>query len=877
MSAFWRRANSVLPDPRAMPLDRREIVQAAGLLVAVLALFFAPALVPGRVLLPADLIYDLDPLWQPLAPPGYAGPSNHILSDQVYQFYPWKTFLLRWVRRGVLPLWNPHMNGGQPFLGNAQSGVFDPLRWLGYLPGLVYPPLEDACFVITALARLYVAGIFTYLLARQLGMGKAGAALSMICFPLSGPMVGWVGYPLASVIAWLPATLWAGERVIASGQPGTVLACGLIIGLQFLGGHPETSALLLLVWGAYCAWRVATATGLRARHAAPHIIRLIGCGALGAALSVVQTLPFVDALLQSAILPARQIESAARASSLLTRVLLEWHEWPTLVTALLPDFFGTPRAETYIYPYSNYLEQNIYVGVLPFALAVSATWSALRRPAARHPSTASRPRPRAWPVGRHRQVVLLFALLAACSLAVAVRMPLFNAINYLPLLRISANGRLRLAYALAISMLAGFGLDDIVSGASMQPLRRALIVITAGSVCLLAAGYAGLGIFETQIVQLGRDYIDARLGSPYYSQSREHYDALVQQRVTAVKAGLFPGSVVTYAPLWIPLAWSVLRRFGPKALPRRHSPGAQHRRRALGLSAIALTLTDGFVHGVGFNPTLSADRVFPTPDAVAFLQSHSALSRVCATDLVLYPNSAMIYGLFDVRGYESIVPERYANLIDRLDGHFRFRTNSLFVEVSSPLLDLLGVEYALTDRTAPSWQQVYQGAGTVRVYHNSAAMPRAFVVYDIQVVTSPTESLQLVTTGKVDLRQTAVLEQLPDGWQAPDMAPIRLAHVQVTRYTPNRVQVQVRTDNDGILVLTDAYDRGWKAYLDGRAVRVYAVNLAVRGVVIPSGTHTVSFVYRPASFVIGACISLGSAALCIALYGWMAYARRHRA
>jgi len=74
------------------PLGWREVVLAALLLTALLLLLFWPAIFAGRALLPTDLIYQLDPLWQPLAPKGFTFPGNQLLIDQVYQFYPWKQF-----------------------------------------------------------------------------------------------------------------------------------------------------------------------------------------------------------------------------------------------------------------------------------------------------------------------------------------------------------------------------------------------------------------------------------------------------------------------------------------------------------------------------------------------------------------------------------------------------------------------------------------------------------------------------------------------------------------------------------------------------------------------------------------------------------------
>ena len=210
---------------------RREIAEAASLLLLALAVFFWPAVLGGRVLLPSDLIFDIDPLWQPLAPEGYTHPANHILSDQVYAFFPWKVFTLRSLAQGRLPLWNPYVSGGLPFVGNAQSAVFSPFNLVSYLL-----PLYSS-YVITAILLLSVAGLFTFLFAREIGLSKPGALLAMTAFTFSGPMIVWLGYPLSPVIAWLPAMLLTIERALNRRSGLYVTASGLTIAAQFLGVH----------------------------------------------------------------------------------------------------------------------------------------------------------------------------------------------------------------------------------------------------------------------------------------------------------------------------------------------------------------------------------------------------------------------------------------------------------------------------------------------------------------------------------------------------------------------------------------------------------------------------------------------------------------
>ena len=77
----------------------------------------------------------------------------------------------------------------------------------------------------------------------------------------------------------------------------------------------------------------------------------------------------------------------------------------------------------------------------------------------------------------------------------------------------------------------------------------------------------------------------------------------------------------------------------------------------------------------------------------------------------------------------------------------------------------------------------------------------------------------------------------------------------------NEVEISVRSQDGGFLILSDAYDPGWRVYVDGTKTTLYQVNGAHRGVIIPAKTGQVTFRYEPASFKLGLVITLASLAL----------------
>jgi hypothetical protein len=76
---------------------------------------------------------------------------------------------------------------------------------------------------------------------------------------------------------------------------------------------------------------------------------------------------------------------------------------------------------------------------------------------------------------------------------------------------------------------------------------------------------------------------------------------------------------------------------------------------------------------------------------------------------------------------------------------------------------------------------------------------------------------------------------------------------------PDRQLLEV--DSAGVLAVTSGlFFPGWSVSVDGRDARPLRVDLALRGVVVPSGVHRVEWRYRP-TWLAGAVAATALAAL----------------
>jgi hypothetical protein len=168
--------------------------------------------------------------------------SNSLLSDVVTQFMAWDAETLRLLRRGEMPWRNRWAGEGAPLFANPQTAILSPFTW----PRLLF---GDVGWALCAILRFVAAALSMRWLARAMGASPMAAMLSGFVYAASGYSVLWLLYPLANVVAVLPALAAAALQR----RPGLVV---LFAALATIGGHPETlfcgviAIAVLVVWGS---------------------------------------------------------------------------------------------------------------------------------------------------------------------------------------------------------------------------------------------------------------------------------------------------------------------------------------------------------------------------------------------------------------------------------------------------------------------------------------------------------------------------------------------------------------------------------------------------------------------------------------------------
>ena len=172
--------------------------------------------------------------------------------------------------------------------------------------------------------------------------------------------------------------------------------------------------------------------------------------------------------------------------------------------------------------------------------------------------------------------------------------------------------------------------------------------------------------------------------------------------------------------------------------------------------------------------------------------------------------------------------------------------------------ELLSVRYVYSDWSAlnvPS-ELVVEGSdsqGLVNLHRLTAQRPFAHLVYDAVVVNSDEEARQ--TMADVDFNpRTTVILHTPIPLDLP-MSPIEYYGSTVTRFSPETVEIDVETPDNAILSLAQVDYPGWRATIDGQSAQLVRAYGGLAALAMPAGHHTVTLVYDPLTYRIGALVS----------------------
>jgi len=139
-----------------------------------------------------------------------------------------------------------------------------------------------------------------------------------------------------------------------------------------------------------------------------------------------------------------------------------------------------------------------------------------------------------------------------------------------------------------------------------------------------------------------------------------------------------------------------------------------------------------------------------------------------------------------------------------------------------------------------------------RIWEYKQVLPRAYFAPRYIVEKDRQKIMDHLLDSNFDLHNTIILEDKLEEFHETSED---ISMVKITKYESSVVDISVDAKQKGFLFLSDTYYPGWKAFIDGKETKIYRAHYSFRSVLVPSGTHTVRFVYDPLSFKIAITIS----------------------
>jgi hypothetical protein len=746
-------------------------------------------------------------------------------SDQYHSGYAFRHWLAKqWSETGAIPLWNPEMFGGFPFVGAMHGDIFYPTSLLR----LVLP--TGFAMSLGFVVHYVLAGFFVYLLLRLLRVTWTGAVVGGFAYQLSGVIGSYVqpGHDGKLFVSTLLPVALIG--LVLAMRDRRVWGFGIVagaVGLALLSPHAQLTYYMLIAAGLFALY---LAFGeVSDRSLAERLTSLgfaLAAVVIGFGIGMIQLLPFFEYLPYS---PRAEGYYGFEGS---VSYAVPWSHVPEL---FLSGFVGTTPERTYWGANPLKLHSE-YLGLTAVALAIVGALDRDRR------------RLVAWLLG----IGALFLLVALGGATPFYRL-WWSVMPFVKQTR--APGMALYVVALVVGLLAGVGVDRWLRERAAAWVRAWLIA--GGAIAVLAL----LGAFGMLADFLAHGGAQGALRSG---------EALREARPAIARGAMASGLALLALGLI-----ALLQRKG-------RVPAA-----ALALTIPLVVSGDLWLNARGFwtyseKPT---DALFGGDEIIRTLQAAPLPYRVIDlsdTGADVYPGaSLMAFGIPQVLGHHGNQLHHFNEL---LGGKNEWR----YLLAGRRLWDLFAVQYVLIPTgldlgsQLPAYSDLEQdfetllsavptaSGGVADLLIRRDPVPYARMV-QAAVAVPDEEAIPNVADPRASLPTDRVVLLAPEAGVQPapvTQIPEPLAvTARVTEWEPGSMTIHLEpAPNDAAyLLVSENYYPGWHAWVDGREGQVVRGDVSLVTVPVAAGSSEVRLEFTSDAYVRGRLITWLSAALAIGL------------
>jgi len=800
---------------------------------------------------------------------GILSGGRNFWEDIVEGEFPQRVFAKLSFFRGEFPHWNPFTFGGMPFFATGTAILYPFNLLISLMPmgnaALWY--LTQAALVL----HVFIAGICMRAYLRFRGRSNAAALFGATAFMLGGYVITHVIHPsIFYIAAWLPLMLLLMEKGIRDTKPHYMVMGGLLLGAVMQVGHPQVmfyAVIFLLTYAVFlsCIYGLkrSTQTSVSTISVPITSVPATSSSTLISTVSTTSVSTKYQPLIHRIILSALYFVIAAgicmvqylpifeasghtiRSKFTITDASQGSLQFVQLLTALLPKVFGAYTGsenvpsfwltDAFQHGYYNYWESCFYVGVSTIILSLFAFRKIKTDRGALFYAS--------W--------ILLSFLIALggnfffYKLLFNLGIPGFNSFRHTP--------RILFVWAFIFPVMAAAALDSLSDIKASKKLRIILITVCA-AVAVLGLITAAGGLASVFPLMSA---VDERLKY-----------ASTQGIILFVNAALFMIALILFFKNIV-----------------------DEKRAKIIITACLLIDMLIFAAGQHITARESGSAAYQRADGGAYVREMRRLSaegpfRYNTRQYVVEPGVR----LGNNTGFMMMMRNQgYVSAVEIMEGYNQFRLKYAAPPLDgskfNTMLDLMNIKYYVDPKATPESREP--------VRRNETCLPRAKLFYKAVLVGNngingintnngadginnndavDSSVINYMNSRNYDHRNEVVvtdprLERFSENNGGTGEA-------RITKYNFNKIAIDVDTDKEAILWLSEIWYPAWKATVNGKKVDVHRVNYGFRAITVPAGHSKVVFKFDSLMFNVGAAVSLLTLLLSLGYLGWVVVKKR---
>jgi len=693
-------------------------------------------------------------------------------------------------------------------LWNPYNGAGMPLlatyQWAPFNPfNILFLFLESRlAWSFYIVIQAYLLSFFTYIYCRKIHISISGSIFSAIIFLFSGFVIARLvfGNLIYPLIA-LPILLYLIEDFVTNPKKTKkVIFIPIVIAFMLVSGHPHIMAYIFIVSVFYLFCRIFDIR---------KIIFIVLLLLIGVGMASIQLIPTIELFWHSNM-------SNESSVFIFNRFLLPPYH---LINIFITNYFGNQSTYNY-WGNGDYIETVAAIGLIPSFFAYISLVS-------KNQIT--------------KKYRLFFLSLAIVTILTTIDWFLTRLLFKLsiPVISTSPPSRILVLTSFSLSLLAGYGFD---AWANAVRLSRNLILKIAPFIILVLA---------INIITLALYKFNIDCHNEFISNCR-----LIALRNTFLETLIFTPMIILFF---------VYLKIKTKKI-----------KKTIAIVIILMVFSFGIYNSNKFLPFSTKSTLLPNHVVIDVIKKITNYDRVFGFgEANIKTNFATYFHFYDPQYFDPLYNKRYGELI----AFSNTKNESLVlsrsdIEISNDInlddkknesrnriLNILGTKYFIYKKSqVKMYENVVWQDKNWQLIENKNALPRAYLVNGFYVVKDKNKILEKLFSLSFNPKTDLILEEKPDISLSQNN---NTSDLFIQKYRELEAIIKTNSNSNNMLVLSDNFYPGWKAYVNGKETRIYRANYTFRAIELPAGKHTVRFSYEPDSFKIGLAISIVSTIICI--------------